>query len=509
MTEKDITAGLEKETLSAAELSAKLRKERMKKRDLKIEKRNAVIARKNELLAEKYGFNQEKTSVLEPPQNKESEFVRSDNGIIDEPVSISPTTTDSPTSPLSEATVKTSDNKKKAKKEKRCNRFASVSFVISLISLILAIFLVLACAPTILNSGSAIPGASVAYIHVDSGTVKGDSYDSYSDMIEDAMKSVVIVYGQSQEGSSTGTGAIITADGYIITNYHVVEGCTSIQVMLKDSEQYTSARLVGYKIHDDIAVLKIEQTELRPITFATSKNCRVGEKVFAIGCPLGADYAWSVTQGIISSPRRQLKIYDTTTGTLQKKMLVMQTDVAVNPGNSGGPIINTSGQMVGVITMKLTDSSGMGFALPSDEVLQMVTGIIERGTGFGVDSTIATGRPLIGITGVGVEKGTYYRLTMTGVEIVSAIYAEKNPATSFLAGANGVYITNINKGADAKGKLQEGDIITHLNGATVFNVTQVSEIINDMSGGDTVDLTVYRNGQNIDVTITLGVEELP
>ena len=322
------------------------------------------------------------------------------------------------------------------------------------------------------------------------------------------MKSVVIVYAQSQEGSSTGTGVVISEDGYIITNCHVVEGCSSIQVMVNGSEQYTQARLVGYKVHDDIAVLKVDMNGLRPMTFATSKNCRVGERVFAIGCPNGVDFAWSVTQGIISSPRRQLKIYDTTTGTLEKKMLVMQTDVAVNPGNSGGPLINASGQMVGIITMKLTDSTGMGFALPSDEVLQMATGIIKLGTGYGVESTIATGRPLIGITGVGVEMGNYYRTTITGLEKVSAVYAEKNPDITFYAGANGVYITAINSWADAKDKLKEGDIITHLNGATVFNVSQVSEIINDFSGGDTVDLTVYRNGEALNFTITLGSEEL-
>lgn len=506
MTEKDTIEDFAEEKLSATVLSAKTRKERIKMRELKIEKRNAAIAQKNQLLAEKYGYSNTIKSDPEPTQSKEAETEQTASP---ENVTPTPPSACAAAIPAAAAEAKPSSNKKKIKKKKNVKRFATASLVFSTVSLVLAIFLVLACAPSIFTPDAVTPGAGVSLIQVDSGSVKGDSYDSYSDMIEDVMKSVVIVYGQTQEGSSTGTGAIITADGYIITNYHVVEGCSSIQVMLKDSEQYTAARLVGYKVHDDVAVLKIEQTNLRPITFATSKNCRVGESVFAIGCPLGADYAWSVTQGIISSPRRQLKIYDTTTGTLQKKMLVIQTDAPVNPGNSGGPLINTSGQMVGIITLKLTDSSGMGFALPSDEVLQMVTGIIELGTGFGVESTIATGRPLIGITGVGVEKGTYYRRTMTGVEVVSAIYAEKNPATSFFAGANGVYITDINKGADAKDKLREGDIITHLNGATVFNVTQVSEIINDMSGGDTVDLTVYRDGQSIDVTITLGVEALP
>ena len=472
--------------------------DRMAQRIIKIEKRNAIIAQKGELLAQKYGFD----AIIHQENEKESEAVTAEE-VTD--------TQDTPATPTVEAECISPVNTENeaTPPPKNRNTLAKISLAFSSLAALLTILLVLAyAADTLLPTSPAAPGTNVSYIYVDSGTVKGESYDSYSDMIEDVMKSVVIVYGQSAEGSSTGTGVIISEDGYIITNCHVVEGCSSIQVMIKDSEQYTQARLVGYKMHDDIAVLKVDMNGLRPMTFATSKNCRVGERVFAIGCPNGVDYAWSVTQGIISSPRRQLKIYDTTTGTLEKKMLVMQTDVAVNPGNSGGPLINASGQMVGIITMKLTDSSGMGFALPSDEVLQMVTGIIKLGTGFGVDSTIATGRPLIGITGVGVEMGNYYRTTLTGIEKVSAVYAEKNPDSTFYAGANGVYITTINSWADAKNKLKEGDIITHLNGATVFNVSQVSEIINDLSGGDTVDLTVYRNGESLNFTITLGVEEL-
>lgn len=506
MEEKDKNLTPKQEPSSVAENSARLRQERMEQRALKIQKRNELIAQKNQLLSKKYGFDteiksDEKDNSVETDTDKVTESTETQEQAV--------APSDTPNTAEAVADRAPSPQKSAPKKKGHSGALSKVSIVLSAFSALLMILLVLAYSFEMLKPKSpAAPITDVAYIHVDSGTVKGDSYDSYSDMIEDAMKSVVIVYAQSQEGSSTGTGSIITEDGYIITNYHVVEGSTSVQVMLKDAEQYTSATVIGYKIHDDIAVLKIEAEGLRPMTFATSKDCRVGERVFAIGCPNGVDYAWSVTQGIISSPRRQLKIYDTATGTLEKKMLVMQTDVAVNPGNSGGPLINTSGQMVGVITMKLTDSSGMGFALPSDEVLQMVTGIIKLGTGFGVESTIASGRPLIGITGVGVESGTYYRKTLTGVEVVSAVFAEKNPDTTFYASATGVYVTAINSWADAYGKLQEGDIITHLNGATVFNVLQVSEIINDMTGGDTVDLTVYRNGESINYTIALGVEEL-
>ena len=497
MNEKEKAS--EQNKSSAKEATAQKQSDRMAQRIVKIEKRNAIIAQKGELLAQKYGFD----TVVQIENDKEDD--KADAPEENPSTPLPPESTVSESQPV--CPVSSRDTARAPKKTG--STLAKISILLSSLAALLTVLLLLSYAADMFFFGTPItPSTNVSYIYVDSGTVKGESYDSYSDMIEDAMKSVVIVYAQSQEGSSTGTGAIITADGYIITNYHVVEGCSSIQVMLKDSEQYTAARLVGYKVHDDVAVLKIEQTNLRPITFATSKNCRVGERVFAIGCPNGVDYAWSVTQGIISSPRRQLKIYDTTTGTLEKKMLVMQTDVAVNPGNSGGPLINASGQMVGIITMKLTDSSGMGFALPSDEVLQMVTGIIELGTGFGVESTIATGRPLIGITGVGVEMGNYYRTTLTGIEKVSAVYAEKNPDICFYAGANGVYITAINSWADAKSKLKEGDIITHLNGATVFNVSQVSEIINDFSGGDTVDLTVYRNGEALNFTITLGSEEL-
>ena len=340
-----------------------------------------------------------------------------------------------------------------------------------------------------------------------SGSNSQITYTDDTEMIKDFIDSVVIVSVERTTGTGVGSGIIYSQNGYIVTNYHVVSDTVSIYVKLHGDSDYIKAELVGYSEHDDVAVLKIDKTGLRPATFVGDcSTCLLGERVYAIGSPEGTDYSWTVTQGIISSINRILKFYDNE-GVLEKKMRVIQTDAAVNPGNSGGPLINSRGEVVGIITMKLDDSAGMGFALPSDGVIALVNGIIETGSADHIDSTIASGRPLMGITCVSVQKDTWYKNTLEGIEEVTKAYALANPNDTFYAAEDGVYVKGTSVGMDAYGKLEEGDIITEINGTRVYTQYQMMAVLNDLGGGDSVTLTYYRNSEYYTVDITL--KEMP
>ena len=326
------------------------------------------------------------------------------------------------------------------------------------------------------------------------------------ELLEDFLNSVVLIQARSETAISTGTGVIITEDGYIVTNYHVVDEAETITVQLYGEDIAVYAALVGYRAEDDVAVLKIDKKGLRAATFAKSDDVRYGEKVYAIGNPEGAEFSWSVTEGIVSSPKRQLMFYDED-GILEMKMNVVQTDAAVNHGNSGGPIINVRGEIVGIITYKRMDSSGMGFALPADGVLIDVTAIIETGSADGVESGIAMPRPLLGITGVGVQGDTYYRTVTSGgqtsIEEVDEAYAKAHPSTTFYAAVTGVHVSMISNGSDAEKYLEVNDIITEVNGKPVASIYDVMDIVNAYNGGDKVTITYYRDGEYDTVSVTL------
>ena len=312
----------------------------------------------------------------------------------------------------------------------------------------------------------------------------------------------MVISVDAETTGGTGSGIILSANGYIVTNYHVVEGATAIYVQLYGSSNNVKAELVGYSKHDDIAVIKINKTGLRPATFVSDCSvCKPGQKVYAIGAPKGTDYSYSVTTGIISAVNRNVKIYDGST--LKKKMRMIQTDAAVNPGNSGGALINAFGQVIGIVTLKLDGVDGMGFALPSDGVLPLVNAIIENGNTDGIKSTIVSGRPLIGITCVSVQKDTWYVSTDSGVMMVSEEYAEANPETVFRANEEGIYIQTVSEGMDAHGKLSKDDIITKIGNIRVYTAEQLISVLNNHYGGDTITLTVYRDGEYITVDITL------
>ena len=404
-----------------------------------------------------------------------------------------------------EGTASETNAERKEPERKQKNTALLVSSILSACSIVLLVALSLSLMIGIIPLGS-----NVIYNPTVNGTPTQPDTDASPDLIEDFLNSVVVVTGNGITSTSTGTGVIISTDGYIVTNYHVIEGCPTVNVNLFGEKTAEKATVVGFHKEDDIAVLKINRTSLRAASFVDSSAVRYGEKVYAIGTPEGSDFGWSVTQGIVSSPLRQLMIYDSE-GVLEKKMNVVQTDASVNHGNSGGPIINVRGEVVGIVTLKRTDSAGMGFALPASGVLKVAKSIIETGSADNVDSGISMPRPLLGITGVGVQKQTYYEnytnAEGSGVRVVDEPYAKAHPSTTFYAAVDGVHVSATSPTSDAATKLQENDIITEVNGNSVSTIYHVMSIINEYNGGDSVTVKYYRDGKYYTVDITLGAAE--
>ncbi len=274
------------------------------------------------------------------------------------------------------------------------------------------------------------------------------------------------------EEYSWGTGVVFTADGYIITNTHILQGCNGAQIMFPDGRSF-DAQLVGADEASDIAVLRIEDGESLPFAeFGRSASLHVGDEVVAIGNPLGKDYTGTMTNGIISAIDRNVTYEGHT-------MTLLQTNAALNEGNSGGPLINAQGQVIGITNMKIMSSyfttvEGIGFAIPSSVVKQIADQLIETG--------LVPGNPTIGIVAgpVGTEAMMLYELP------------------------EGLYVTEVSEGSDALEKgLRAGDVITAVNGEHVTSVAQVNEIKDGMEVGDVVTVSVYRDGERLELEIAL------
>jgi Trypsin-like serine proteases, typically periplasmic, contain C-terminal PDZ domain len=273
----------------------------------------------------------------------------------------------------------------------------------------------------------------------------------------------------------SGSGFVYTTNGYIITNQHVIEGAAKLSVTTHDGKEY-EAIVVGSDIMTDVALLKIDAEGLLALPIGNSDTARVGEFVLAIGDPISSDeLSGSVTFGIVSALKRQINIE----GFVNE---YLQTDAAVNPGNSGGPLINMRGEVIGVTSAKYTSagyddygqnisSEGIGFALPINNVMQIVQSLINEGS---------TVRPGIGVTIV-----TYTETTDEA----------KKP---------GVYIYGVSEGGPAEAAgLQVGDLLVALDGKEMTQ-DEFVEAIRAKNVGDTIVLTVERNGQTLDVTVTVG-----
>ena len=256
-----------------------------------------------------------------------------------------------------------------------------------------------------------------------------------------------------------GSGVIITAGGYIVTNYHVVEGATSVNVTLHDGTEY-AAVVKGYDEASDIAVIKVDAAQLKPAVLGNSSVLAVGEQIVIIGNPLG-ELGGSVSTGIISALARDVYVED-------RPMTLLQTDAAVNPGNSGGGMFNLYGELVGIVNAKSQGESidNIGFAIPLDDVKSIIESIMSVG--------YVPGRPYLGFETVYID---------------NAFSAMQYHVTSF-----GVYVLNVSDGSNAaKAGIEEGDMIISINGEAVSSDSDITGIISGMNAGDTVTVKVRRN----------------
>ena len=282
-------------------------------------------------------------------------------------------------------------------------------------------------------------------------------------------------YGQTAESVGTGSGFIVTSDGYVVTNYHVVEDANSITVTTNAGSEYR-ATLVGYDSTNDVAVLKVEADNLPCVTMGSSSSLIVGDQVVAIGNPLG-ELTNTLTVGYISAKDRMV-----TTDGFGINML--QTDAAINSGNSGGPLFNMYGQVVGITSAKYSGESssgatieGIGFAIPIDDVLDLIEALIS-------DGYVSSGYLGVSVSDYDPSYAAYYGLS------------ENTPA--------GAIVREVVTGyCAARAGIQTGDVIVAVGEYTVNGVTSLGRALRYYVAGDTTTITVYRDGQQINLTITL------
>lgn len=290
----------------------------------------------------------------------------------------------------------------------------------------------------------------------------------------------VSTFGFVQSAEATGSGIIISKDGYILTNNHIINSsdsssyyqvseATSIKITLSsDTETSYDAEIIGTDELTDLAILKIDAKDLVPAEFGDSDSVQVGEFVLAVGSPLGLET--SVTAGIVSGLNRTITTSDGTTYT------VTQTDCAINSGNSGGALVNSKGQVIGINTLKIsgTGIEGVGFAIPINDTISITEQLIKSGK---------VERPYIGISGSDVSESISSRY---GIPV-------------------GVYVESIDSdGNAANSDLQVGDVITKVDGTEIENMNELNNIKNKKNVGDSITLTVYRKGETLDIKIKLG-----
>ena len=280
-------------------------------------------------------------------------------------------------------------------------------------------------------------------------------------------------YGQNQVESGAGSGVIISSDGYILTCAHVVDGASTITVTIGDKD-YT-ATLVGEDTTSDIAVIKIDADGLTPATVGNSDSLKVGQSVMAVGNPLG-ELGGTVTGGMISALNRSVTIQGSSS---VNTMSLIQMDASVSPGNSGGGLFNMNGELVGIVNAKSSssDAEGLGFAIPINDAIKVAQELLENG--------YVTGRPYLGIT--------YLAVT------------DAQTASQLGVNAYGVYVVEVVKGAPAeKAGLQAGDRIVSVDGTEIASKDDLGTLMQKHAAGDTLSITIARDGQMQTVNVTLG-----
>ncbi|MBP0989935.1 MAG: trypsin-like peptidase domain-containing protein [Oscillospiraceae bacterium] len=329
---------------------------------------------------------------------------------------------------------------------------------------------------TVSRSGnSEISGIAVLDIKTSNNESAGTSVSDVAAKVENSVVAINVTGIQSYSGlggqrkytvTSSGSGVIISEDGYIVTNHHVIEGATKITIILCSGEQY-EAKIVAADEKNDIAVLKIEISGAVPAVFGDSDKIILGETAIAIGNPLGT-FGGSVTAGVISGLNREIKIESS-------YLNLLQTDAAINPGNSGGGLFNDRGELIGIVNAKSTGTNveGIGFAIPSNDVKKIVEDLVSFG--------YVKGRP---------DKGFEI------IEINSTMMA-----MMYRVDRIGVYVYSITEGNNAyNAGLRVGDCIANIDGYEISSESDIEYIMNSKAVGDSIKLTVIRDGKNVDIS---------
>ena len=283
------------------------------------------------------------------------------------------------------------------------------------------------------------------------------------------------IFGQTVQSASSGSGFVVTQDGYIVTNHHVIASASSVTVTMYDGTEYP-ATIVGSDSDYDVAVLKIDAAGLQPVTLGNSGDVNVGDTVLAIGNPLG-ELTFSMSQGIVSCCDRAINVDGT-------PFNMIQVDASINPGNSGGPLMNLYGEVVGIVSAKYSSYSdttveGLGFAIPMGDVQAIITDIMENGQ--------STSKPALGITAG----------TMTAQMAVQYQIDKEE----------GVFVYSVNKGgAGEKAGLRMGDVITKMDGTDIASMEDLTAAKKGHKAGDTVTVEFYRDGATHTTQLTFDVK---
>ncbi len=318
-----------------------------------------------------------------------------------------------------------------------------------------------------------IPRADITTSFRLASSAHDDTELTLNELYNRCAPSVVAIYGyvDGKSGFYWGTGIVLSEDGLILTNTHIIDACDRVGVKPYDNVEY-EATLVGADALSDIAVLKIDATGLAPAQFAAGSELAVGDKVAAIGNPLGENFRATMTDGIISAIERGITYKG-------HSMTVLQTNTAINEGNSGGPLFNMYGQVVGITNMKMISNyssiEGIGFAIPSNTAIGVVNSLLQYGE--------VRGRPSIGIT-------------------VGAI--PQTAAEKYGLPENGLYVSEVTPGSDAeKQGIKAGDIIQKVNYQDVSTTSEINDIKNTLEVGDVMIFSVWRDGEVMEFAVSL------
>ena len=309
-------------------------------------------------------------------------------------------------------------------------------------------------------------------------------YDSKSGVLtpqeiySNAISSVVSIKASNDTVEGIGSGFVFDSDGHIVTASHVVYGMTDIIVVTNDKKEF-AAKLVSCDELTDLALLKIECNDIAPLEFGNSSELLVGDRLVAIGTPASLNFAGTMSVGNVSYLCRSVTVYNDENGTPKKKMSLIQTTADLNPGNSGGPVLDCYGKVVGIVTMKLGGSfDGISFAIPSDGAYNILCDMKK-----GIDLTDSIRAPIATYAAkIGIKGEKYSDGTRMGVRIAEFLSNE----------------------SDAKKKLKVGDIILSIEENAILDTKELSEIINEYIPGDKVSISVWRSNQLLTFSIILG-----